>query len=55
MRKVPDWHVLAVDSATEVAVRALLVVRVHWGPPCSDDLLKYSEVTGALVAGRAVT
>ena len=37
IRAVPSWHVVCVHSATEVAVRALLVVRIHWGPPCSDD------------------
>ena len=30
-------------------------VLVHWGPPCSDDPVRNSVVTGALVAGRAVT
>ena len=30
-------------------------VVVHWGPPCSDDPVSNSAVTGALVAGRAVT
>ena len=25
---------------------------LHWGPPCSDDPVSNTEVTGALVAGR---
>ena len=70
IRKVPGWHVRGVPSATEVgcfptlvvhhqatevAVRAWLDVQRHWGPPCSDDLVRSSVVTRALVAGRAVT
>ena len=42
-------------QATEVAVRAWLDVQSRWGPPCSDDPASSSAVTGALVAGRAVT
>ena len=30
-------------------------VLAHWGPPCSDDPVDNSAVTGSLVAGRAVT
>ena len=30
-------------------------ILLHWGPPCSDDPFSNSVVTGALVAGRAVT
>ena len=39
----------------EVAVRAQLDGSTHLGPPCSDDPVSNSAVTGALVAGCAVT
>ena len=39
----------------ESAVREWLDGAAHWGPPCSDDPVSNSAVTGALVAGRAVT
>ena len=46
---------LSVPGATEVAERAVLDGLLHWVPPCSDDPVSNSVVTGALVAGRGVT
>ena len=55
IRTVPDWHVVGEPGATEVAVRAVLEGSEHWGPPCSDDPVSNSALTGALVAGHAVS
>ena len=55
IRKVPGWHVRCVPSATEVAVRAVLEGSSSLGAAVQRRPRKYSEVTGALVAGRAVT
>ena len=55
IRTVPDWHVDGVPSATEAAVRAVLVRSGSLGAAVQRRPRKYSEVTGALVAGRAVT
>ena len=55
IRTVPDWHVGVVPGATEVAVRAVLVRSGSLGAAVQRRPSKYSEVTGALVAGRAVT
>ena len=55
IHKVPGWHATGVHNATQVAVRAWLDSAAHWEPPCSDDPVSNSAVTGALVAGRAVT
>ena len=43
---MPRWHVTVVPGATEVAVSALLVVLVHWGPPCSDDPVRTVRLPG---------
>ena len=37
IRTVTERHVTGVPSATEVAVHAVLVGLLHWGPPCNDD------------------
>ena len=55
IRKVPGWHVCCVPSATEVAVRAVLEGSGSLGAAVQRRPRKYSEVTGASVAGRAVT
>ena len=55
IRKVPGWHISNVPGATEVAVRAVLVRSGSLGAAVQRRPRKYSEVTGALVAGRAVT
>ena len=55
IRTVPDWHVVGVPSAAEAAVRAVLAVHVSLGAAVQRRPRKYSAVTGALVAGRAVT
>ena len=55
IRKVPEWHVGVVPGATEVAVRAVLVRSGSLGAAVQRRPRKYSVVTGALVAGRAVT
>ena len=55
IRKVPGWHVRCVPSATEVAVRAVLEGSGSLGAAVQRRPRKYSEVTGASVAGRAVT
>ena len=55
IRKVPDWHVVGVPSAAEAAVRAVLAVLVSLGAAVQRRPRKYSAVTGASVAGRAVT
>ena len=49
------WHVRCVPSATEVAVLAVLVRSGSLGAAVQRRPHKYSEVTEALVAGRAVT
>ena len=55
IRKVPQWHVGGVPSAAEAAVRSVVGrLLSHWGPPCSDDPVSNSALTGALVAGHAV-
>ena len=46
IRKVPGWHVCVVPRATGVAVHAVLVVLPHWWPPCSDDPVSTSDVSG---------
>ena len=55
IRKVPKWHVGVVPGATEFAVRAVLVLSGSLGAAMQRQPRKYSAVTGALVAGRAVT
>ena len=55
IRKVPEWHVGVVQCAAEVAVRAVLVRSGSLGAAVQRRPRKYSAVTGALVAGRAVT
>ena len=55
IRKVPGWHVNGVPSATEVAVRAVLVRPGPLGAAVQRRPRKYSVVTGASVAGRAAT
>ena len=55
IRKVPEWHVGVVPGATEVAVRAVLVGCRPLGAAVQRRPRKYSAVTGASVAGRAVT
>ena len=55
IRSVPGWHVTVVPGAAEVAVRALLACDVSLGGDVQRRPRKYSKVTGALVAGRAVT
>ena len=52
---VPSWHVSVVPGATEVAVRAGLDCSASLGAAVQRRPRKYSEVTGASVAGRAVT
>ena len=55
IRKVPEWHVGVVPGASEVAVRAVLVRCRPLGAAVQRRPREYSEVTGALVAGHAVT
>ena len=54
IRKVPEWHVRVEHRATEVTVHALLDGSVALGAAVQRRPRKYSEVTGASVAGRAV-
>ena len=54
IRKVPERHEIGVPGATEVAVRAVLEGSGSLGAAVQRRLRKYSEVTGASVAGRAV-
>ena len=54
IRKVPEWHVGVVPGATEVAVRAVVGCR-PLGAAEQRRPRKYSAVTGASDAGRAVT
>ena len=55
IRNVPRWHVDGVPSAAEAAVRAVLAVHVSLGAAVQRRPRKYSDVTGASVAGRPVT
>ena len=55
IRRVPGWHVNVVPRGTEVAVRAVLVRSGPLGAAVQRRPRKDSVVTGALVAGRAVT
>ena len=48
---MPSWHISIVPGATEVAVRAVLVRSGSLGAAVQRRPRKYSEVTGALVAG----
>ena len=55
-RKVPGWHVTSCTTRQQrLRYERWLDFQRHWGPPCSDDPVSNSAVTGALVAGRAVT
>ena len=53
--QVPGWHISIVPGATGVAERAVLVCCGSLRAAVQRRPLKYSEVTGALVAGRVVT
>ena len=55
IRTVPEWHVGGVPSAAEAAVRAVLGGSAPLGAAVQRRPRKYSAVTGASVAGRAVT